>query len=153
ATGIDAVAASIDAQRALSSESWTELGPQGLTVRMGLHTGEAQQREGDYYGSAVNRAARLTSVAHGGQILLSMTTANLIRDQITPTTPLLDLGEHRLKDLIYPEHVFQIVHPDIPRDFPPIRSFESFPNNLPVQLTSFIGRERELAESSHLLVT
>ncbi|MBX3061423.1 MAG: adenylate/guanylate cyclase domain-containing protein [Anaerolineae bacterium] len=122
-----------------------------LHVRMALHSGEAEARSGDYFGSAVNRAARLMAVGSGGQILLSAATAELLHDQLPANVSLLDLGQHRLKDLIRPEHVFQLEHPSLPSDFPPLKSLDSYPNNLPIQLTSFVGRERELTETKHLL--
>jgi predicted ATPase/class 3 adenylate cyclase len=156
-TGVNGVKAALAAQRALFSTNWDEIKPHSLRVRMGLHTGEAQERSGDFYGPALNRAARLMSVAHGGQTLLSTTTADLVRDQLPESAALKDLGEHRLRDLVRSEHVFQLVDPAIPSEFPPIRSVDAFPNNLPVQLTSFIGREHELEEarqrlaSAHLL--
>ncbi len=156
-TGVSGIGAALAAQQAFRSTGWEEIKPHDLRVRMGIHTGEAQERAGDYYGPALNRAARLTSVAHGGQTLLSTTTADLVRDQLPEAVSLRDLGEHRLRDLVRSEHVFQLVHPALPAEFPPIRSVDAFPNNLPVQLTSFIGREREIEEarrrlrSSHLL--
>lgn len=145
----DAVVAVVAGQRALQAEPWPETGP--LRVRMALHTGEAELRDGDYYGAALNRAARLMSVGAGGQILVSQTTAAVIQDHLPTQVGLLDLGEHRLKDLVRPEHVYQIIALELPADFPPLKSLSSFPNNLPVQLTSFIGREHELAETSRLL--
>jgi predicted ATPase/class 3 adenylate cyclase len=151
------IAAALQAQRALTQAQWDEIQPHTLRVRMGLHTGEAEARAGDYYGPTINRAARLMAAAHGGQTLLSTTTANLVQDQLPAGVALRDLGEHRLKDLIRSEHIFQLGHPDLPADFPPLRSLDAFPNNLPVQLTSFIGREHELGQamqrlaSAHLL--
>ena len=102
---------------------------------MGLHTCEAEARAGDYYGPALNRAARLISIGYGGQTLLSTTTADLVRDQLPVGASLRDLGEHRLKDLVRSEHVYQLIHPDLPADFPPLKSLNAFPNNLPVQPT------------------
>ncbi len=104
ASAPDAVAAVVAAQRALHAEAWGDAGP--LRVRMGIHTGAAEQREGDYYGPAVNRAARLMAVGHGGQILLSQATADLLGDHLPAGVELRDLGEHRLKDLSRPEHLF-----------------------------------------------
>jgi predicted ATPase len=112
---------------------------------MSLHTGQAEMREGDYFGGSLNRAARLMSLAYGGQVLLSNTTGELVRERPPEGVSLLDLGEHRLKDLVRPERVFQLNHPSLNGHFPPLPSLDSFPNNLPVQLTSFVGRERELA--------
>ena len=117
-----------------------------LRVRMGLYTGEAELRDGDYYGPVLNRAARLMSVTHGGQILLAHGTAELLREQLPVETTLRDLGEHRLKDLTRPENIYQIVHTDLPGEFPPIKSLNSFSHNLPIQLTSFVGREKEIIE-------
>lgn len=153
----DGVAAALSAQHAIANEKWDEIHPYDLKIRVGLHTGEAEQRAGDYYGPSLNRAARIMSVAHGGQTLLSTTTADLVRDQLPANTSLRDLGQHRLKDLIRSEHLFQLNQTGLPPDFPSLRSIDAFPNNLPVQLTSFIGREHELEEakkrlkSAHLL--
>ena len=97
-------------------QQWGEVG--ALRVRMGLHTGEVVQREGDYFAPAMNRAARLMAAGHGGQILLSAATYELVRDQLPPDAEIRDLGEHRLKDLIRPEHIFQLSAVDLPADFP-----------------------------------
>ncbi len=151
------VAAALAAQQSLFRAPWDEVKPHSLRARMALHTGEAQERSGDYYGPALNRAARLMSVANGGQTLISTTTADLVRDQLPDGVSIKDLGEHRLRDLVRSERIFQLTHPALPSDFPPIRSIDAFPNNLPIQLTTFIGREHELAEakarlnSTHLL--
>ncbi|HUH97362.1 MAG TPA: AAA family ATPase, partial [Anaerolineales bacterium] len=102
---------------------------------------------------ALNRAARLMSIGHGGQTLLSTTTADLVRDLLSGGAAVRDLGEHRLKDLVRSEHVFQLTHPGLPVDFPPLKSLDSYPNNLPIQLTSFIGREREMAEAKKRLAS
>ncbi len=146
------LAATLAAQSALRAQDWDEIKPQAIRVRMGLHTGEAELRAGDYYGPAANRAARLMSVAHGGQILISHATAELVSDSLPEDAALLDLGEHRLKDLVRPERVFQLAHPALANEFPRLKALETFPNNLPIQLTSFIGRERELAEAKRLLL-
>jgi predicted ATPase/class 3 adenylate cyclase len=145
----DALQAVLDAQRTLLAQSWPETGP--LRVRLALHTGEAEWRDGDYYGSAVNRTARLMSLASGGQILVSAATAALTGDQLPEGAQLDDLGQHRLQGLLSPERVYQLVHPDLPADFPPLRSEEIIPNNLPALLTTFIGREREVEELKKLL--
>ena len=108
---------------------------------MGLHTGPAELREGDYYGTAVNRAARLMSVAHGGQVVVSLTTEELLRDAGADDFTLLDLGEHRLRDLSRPERIFQLGGPGIAAEFPPLRSLDAFAGNLPAQVTSFVGRD------------
>ena len=139
----DALEAALAAQRALASEAWDEVGP--LRVRVALHTGTVQQRDDDYFGPPLNRVARLLAAGHGGQVLLSAATHELVRDHLPAGTALRDMGEHRLKDLIRPEHVFQLVAPDLPSDFPPLRTLENRPNNLPLQLTPFIGREHDLA--------
>ena len=110
-----------------------------LRVRMGLHTCEAELRDGDYYGSAVNRAARLMSVAHGGQIVVSAATSELLRGG---SVELVDLGDHRLRDLGEPERVFQIAHPELEREFPALQSVDELPGNLPVQPNAFVGRAR-----------
>src|SRR5262245_47954984 len=135
----DAVAAAAAIQRALYAEAWPPEAP--LRVRVALHAGEADLREGDYYGGAVNRAARLRAIAHGGQTLLSMATEELVRDTLPAGVTLRDLGEHRLSDLARPEHVFQVQAAGVPAEFPPLRSLDTLPNNLPLQLTSFVGRE------------
>ena len=127
---------------ALGGETWGATGP--LKIRMGLHSGAAQFRDGDYFGSVTNRAARLMSVAHGGQVVVSHTTAELAGDALLDVT-FLDLGEHRLRDLERPEHVLQVCHDDLGHDFAPLRSLDAFPSNLPLQTTGFVGRGRELA--------
>jgi predicted ATPase len=145
-----ALAAALDAQRALGAEPWPpETGP--IRVRMALHTGAVEARDSDYSGPSLNRMARLLSVAHGGQTLLSLPAEQLVRDTLPPAATLLDMGEHRLKDLIRPERIFQLVAPGLPSDFPPLRSLDSRPNNLPLQPTPFIGREKELATIADLL--
>ncbi len=144
ASPADAVTAAVAGQRAVAAEDWGATG--GLRVRMGLHTGEAELRSGDYFGPALNRAARLMAVAAGGQSLVSQTTADLVQESLPAGIGLQDLGLHRLKDLVRPQHVYQIVIPGLPADFPPLRSLDSLPHNLPVQLTSFVGRDRQIAE-------
>src|SRR5262249_18703723 len=105
----------------------------------------------DYFGSAINRCARLRAVGHGGQLLLSHATEELVRDQLPAGTALRDLGEHRLKDVVRAERIFQVLHPELPGDFPALQSPATLPHNPPLQPTSFIGRERELAEVRRLL--
>jgi predicted ATPase/class 3 adenylate cyclase/Tfp pilus assembly protein PilF len=146
ATAPDALEASLFAQRTLlSKEGWPEeTGP--LRVRMALHVGATEERDGDYFGPPVNRVARLLSVAHGGQVLLSLTTQELVRDHLPAGGNLMDLGEHRLKDLFRPERVFQLVAPGLPTEFPPLRTLEGRPNNLPIQPNPLVGREREVSE-------
>jgi predicted ATPase/class 3 adenylate cyclase len=143
-TAPDALKAGLEAQRRLLSSAWDQTGP--LMVRMALHTGAAQERDGDYFGPPLNRVARLLSAAHGGQVLLSLPTQELVRDQLPGETALRDLGERRLKDLFRPERVFQLTAPDLPSEFPPLRTLEDHPNNLPLQPTTLVGREREVAE-------
>ena len=119
-----------------TAERWEATGP--LPVRMGIHTGPAELRDGDYYGTAVNRAARLMSAGHGGQIVVSLATEELVQES---GVELLDLGEHVLRDLARPERVFQVVHPGLRREFPRLSSLDAFPGNLPAQVTSFVGRD------------
>jgi predicted ATPase/class 3 adenylate cyclase len=147
----DAVAAAFTLQLALHTESWPT--PVPVRVRMALHTGEADLRDGDYYGATVNRCARLRAIAHGGQTILSQTTHDLVRQALPDGVGLRDLGEHRLADLTLPERVFQVSHPALPADFAPLRSLDALPNNLPLQLTSFVGRESEIAEVGRLLAS
>jgi predicted ATPase/class 3 adenylate cyclase len=147
----DAVAAALQFQQALVREAWPAETP--LRVRVALHTGEAELREGDYFGLAVNHCARLRALGHGGQTLLSQTTAALVGEDLPTDMSLRDLGAHRLKDLQRAEPIFQLMHPELPAAFPPLQSLEAFAHNLPVQLTSFIGREREMAEVKRLLTT
>lgn len=145
----DAVTAAVAGQRALAVHAW----PHGtsLRVRMGLHTGAPVSESGSYVGLDVHRAARICAAGHGGQILLSDAVRGLITRDLPPDVQLRDLGTHRLKDLKEPEHLLQVVHPDLPADFPPLRSLDARPNNLPIQLTSFIGRAPEIAEVRRLL--
>jgi len=148
---VNALEAAIAAQRHLRDEPWRDL--EGIKVRMGIHTGSAESRDSDYFGPVLNRVSRLLAAAHGGQILLTLATEELVRDHLPEGLSLLDFGERRLRDLNRPEHVYQALAPDLPSDFPPLRSLEIFPNNLPVQLTSFIGREKEMNEVKRLLGT
>ena len=117
-----------------------------------MHTGEAELREGDYYGTVVNRCARIRGIGHGGQVLLSEATTMLIRDHLPPRAYLLDQGEHRLKDLTRPERVFQVVADDLPREFPPLASLDIRPHNLPIHPTALLGRERETDEVRQLIL-
>src|SRR6516165_7318742 len=148
-TAQDAIAAAVAGQVALGQASWESVGP--LRVRMGLHTGDAVLVEGDYHGPAVNRAARLTTAGHGGQVLVSGATASLVMDRLPTGAELIALGEHRLRDLGRPEVLYQLVHPELARVFPPLRTLDSFPGNLPLQVSSFVGRERELARGIEAL--
>ncbi|MBK7975156.1 MAG: tetratricopeptide repeat protein [Deltaproteobacteria bacterium] len=144
-----AIAAAADAQRALAAEPWGE--PGEIRVRMALHTGETEERGDDYVGPLLNRVARLMSAAHGGQVLLSYATHELIRERLPSGTTLRDLGERRLRDLSRPERVHQLVIEGVRDDFPPLKTLDALPNNLPLKLTHFIGRERALAEVAELL--
>jgi predicted ATPase/class 3 adenylate cyclase len=141
-TAPDAVAASLVAQRALQTENWGEIGP--LPVRMALHTAAATPRDGDYLAPGLNRLARLLAAAHGDQVLLSLATQDLTRDALPPEASLRDLGEHPLRDLFRPERVFQLLHPDLQADFPPLHTLATRPNNLPLQPTPFLGREEQV---------
>jgi predicted ATPase/class 3 adenylate cyclase len=145
----DALEAALEAQRALLHESWGLTGP--LRVRMALHTGAAEERDGDYFGPSLNRVARLLSAGHGGQILLSLATRELVQDQLPHESGLRDLGERRLKDLSSPEHVFQITAPGLRSEFPALETLDIRRNNLPAQPTPLVGRERELEEVLALL--
>jgi predicted ATPase/class 3 adenylate cyclase len=145
----DAVGAAVSAQRGLSDEPWSVTGP--LRARMGLHTGEAQHRDGDYFGLALNRAARIMSAGHGGQVLCSAATGALARDTLPKGVGLVDLGEHRLRGLSRPETIFQVGQADLVGKFPPLRSLDAFMGNLPSPVSSFIGRERELAATTAAL--
>jgi class 3 adenylate cyclase len=138
----DAVEAAAAAQRALATYRW----PEGavVRVRMGLHTGEPRLTAGGYVGLDVHRAARLSAAGHGGQVLLSQTTAALVKNALPEGVSLRDLGEHRLKDLQRPERLFQLVLPDLPADFPPLKTLDRHPHHLPAQATPLIGREKEI---------
>jgi predicted ATPase/class 3 adenylate cyclase len=157
-TAMDAINASLAAQNMLQTSGVFAKRPDegknseaSIRVRMGLHTGEAELRDGDYYGGTLNRAARIMGIAYGGQILLSAVTAELVREHLPENATLLDLGEHRLKNLSRLENIFQLNAPNLIGDFPPLLSLNTIPNNLPTQLTSFIGRDREIAEIKALL--
>ncbi len=146
---MDAVNATVMFQRSLANPEDTNGIP--IRVRCGLHLGVVEHRDKDYFGTPVNRTARIMSVAHGGQIVLSQAVVDEIGTRLPEGTTLRDLGIVRLKDLAAPEHVYQVLHPDLPQEFPALRSLEATPNNLPEQLTSFVGRERELTEATELL--
>src|SRR5215210_4614461 len=143
-TAPEAVAAALDAQRSLATERWSAVDG-ALAVRMAVHTAAAAPHDEDYLAPGLNRLARLMSAAHGGQVLLTVVTQNLARDALPLHASLRDLGEHPLRDLYQPQRVFQLLHPDLSADFPPIRSLATGPNNLPVQLTPFLGREEPVA--------
>jgi predicted ATPase/class 3 adenylate cyclase len=147
----DAVAAIVAAQRALVAEDFSAV--EGLRVRAAIHTGTSDERAGDYYGPAVNRVARLLAIGHGGQTLVSGVTTDLVQGLMPRGATLHDLGQHRLKDLAYPEQVYQLLAPELEREFPPLRSLDVLANNLPRQVTQLVGREREVAEICGLLET
>ena len=141
----DAIAAAVSAQRALASERW----PEGVDVRvrMGVHTGEAEVRQDDYVGLDVHRAARICAAGHGGQVLISSSTRELVADELPHDVALRDLGEHRLKDLDRPEHLFQVVVGDLPADFPPLASLSpgsGGANGLPPSPNRTIGRDDDV---------
>jgi predicted ATPase/class 3 adenylate cyclase len=150
----NAVGAALDCQQWLPALSLRT--PQGeipLKVRMALHTGVAEERDGDYFGPSLNRVARLLAIGHGGQVLLSLTSAELVRDNLPGGASLRELGKHRLRDLGRPETVFALLHPELPADFPPLRSVdEPLPvHNLPQQPTPMVGRTEEVRDWSGLI--
>src|SRR5437764_5713551 len=149
ARATDAVSGAVAAQRALASRVW----PEGVVVRvrMGLHTGEPTLSSEGYTGLDVHLAARMMSAGHGGQVLLSQTTRDLVEHDLPTGVSLRGLGAHRLKDLQQKSHLYQLVIADFPADFPPLKTLDTHPNNLPVQLTPFIGREQELTAVQQLL--
>lgn len=153
----DAVGAALAAQQLFQREAWPTAEP--IRVRMAIHTGEAQVRDGsNYVGLAIIRTARLRSIAVGEQVLVSSASRDLALDQLGDAVVLRDLGEHRLKDLARPERVYQLAHSELAGDFPPLRSLDAVPNNLPVRLSTFVGRSQELSElrsvlTDHRLVT
>jgi predicted ATPase/class 3 adenylate cyclase len=148
---VEGVNAAIAAQREFQTSESLKASEVLLRVRMGIHTGEAELRAGDYYGQALNRAARMTSAGHGGQILISEVSTQMAREHLPAGVSFLDLGEHQFKGLLRAEKIFQINVPDLQKDFPALISIKAAKNNLPVQLTSFIGRERELTEAKQKL--
>ncbi len=149
ATVPEAVTAALDAQRAVEAADWNAV--DGLRVRMAIHAGVADERDADYFGPAVNRTARLMAIGYGGQVLLTRAAKELSGELLPPHTELLDLGQHRLRDLNAPEHVFQLHGPDLPQEFPALRSLDVLPNNLPMHLTPLIGRDEEIAEIQALV--
>ncbi len=140
---LDAVAATLELQLALADPAATNGVP--LRVRCGLHTGTIERRDNDYFGSAVNRGARIMGAAHGGQVILSQSVVDQVAGRLPDGVSLRDLGSVRLRDLTRPERVYQVVHPALRQDFPALRSLEATPNNLPQQVSSFVGREGVLA--------
>lgn len=149
-----ALAAAAEMQRRLNAADW---GDTAVRVRMGIHTGEARPASVasgvDYVGFEISRAARIAAAAHGAQVLVSDTTEALARDNLAPGLSLRDLGEHRFKDLVRPQRIHQLLIEGLPDRFPPLRSLDATPNNLPTQTTSFVGRRHELATAAELLET
>jgi predicted ATPase/class 3 adenylate cyclase len=142
--------AALESQIGLRNEKW---GDAVIKVRMGIHTGKAEvQADGLYSGYiTLSHVQRLMSAAHGGQVLVSLTTQELVQDELPEGVELRDMGKHRLKDFDRAEHIFQLLAPDLPTDFPSLKALETVPNNLPAQLTSFVGRQREIGEVKQLL--
>jgi predicted ATPase/class 3 adenylate cyclase len=147
----EALRASLAAQHALMTHDWPTDGV--VRSRMGLHTGVGALGASDYVGLDVHRAARIADSAHGGQIVLSEPTAILVERELPVAVSLRDLGKHRLKDLSEPEAIFQVLDKGLQSEFPLLRTLDAIPNNLPKQLTSFVGRDRELAQAIDLLAT
>ena len=148
-TAPEALAAALEAQMGLVSENWGEIG--ALKVRMALHTAVTEERSDDYVGPELNRVARLIGAGYGGQVLMNQSTYELVRTQLPNDVSLRDLGWHQLKDLIHPEHIYQMVAPGLPNDFPLLKTAQVQRINLPAQTTPFIGREAELAKLKQLL--
>ncbi len=142
ATVTDAIAAAHDAQRELASQDWNAV--DGLDVRMAIHGGSVEERDGDYFGAPLNRVARMLVIGHGGQVLLSSAAADLAQGALPEGVRVTYLGRHRLRDFEAPEHIFQLEGPELRSEFPALRSLEGTPHNLPIQLTSFVGRDRDL---------
>jgi len=146
-TAIDAINAALDAQKKFQTSQVSVDLNIAIRVRMGIHTGEAELRDGDYYGGTLNRAARIMSIGHGGQILISETTLQIAREHLPKDVSTVDLGQHQLKGLSTTEHIHQVSTPELESEFPTLRSRVQRTDNIPSQLTSFVGRERELAEA------
>jgi predicted ATPase/class 3 adenylate cyclase len=149
-TAGDAIRAAIEAQMNFHAENW---GESPIKVRMGIHTGKAEiQENGEYHGYlAMSRIQRLMSAGHGGQVLISKATEELLLEDVPENVTLLDMGERRLKDLIRPEHIYQLVIPELPAEFPPLKTLDAYRHNLPTQLTSFIGRRKEMEQIGQIL--
>jgi len=150
-TAIDAVKAALEAQKIFQISQVPVESDISIRVRMGIHTGEAELRSGDYYGGTLNRAARIMSVGHGGQILISEITHQIAQEHLSSDISLFDLGEHRLKGIAAPERIYQLCYPDLIAEFPTLNSLAFFKHNLQRQLSTFIGREKELADIKQLL--
>lgn len=147
---IDATSTAAAIQRTLFNHSWLE--DATVRVRIGIHTGEPILTSDGYIGMDVHHTARIMSAAHGGQTLLSQTTRDLVAQHLPVGTFLVDLGEHRLKDLQRPSHLYQLSLEGLPTDFPSLKTLDTHPNNLPIQPTPFIGREKEVAAVTQLLL-
>ncbi|UQX89519.1 adenylate/guanylate cyclase domain-containing protein [Jatrophihabitans telluris] len=152
----DAIAAAVGIQRMLAAEAWST--PRPIRVRIAVHTGETELRDGDYYGNTVNRCARLRSIAHPGQILLSQATVDVAAARLGDGVVLRDMGTHKLRDLTEPERVHQVAYPGLADEFPPPASLDTVTHNLPAELTPLVGRDAEVGEvaarlGSHRLVT
>ncbi|MCA1678995.1 MAG: adenylate/guanylate cyclase domain-containing protein, partial [Actinobacteria bacterium] len=145
----DAVAGAVAAQRALAAHAW----PEGLAlrVRIGIHTGEPTATGEGYVGIDVHRAARVMSAGHGGQVLLTQSTRDLLPEKLSDAVSLRDLGEHRLKDLTHPQRIYQLAIPGLENDFPALKTLEARPTNLPIQPTPLIGREQQVTEAVSLV--
>src|SRR5687768_3644825 len=149
-TAPQALQAALQAQYALHAEHWPEeIG--SVAVRMALHTGVLEPGGNDYFGPLLNRVARILAAGHGGQVLLSSATAQLVRDSLPEGAVLNDLGEHRLRDLIQPEHIFQAVVHGLPSSFPPLKTMKAGSHNLPLQPTTLVGRELEVGIITEML--
>ncbi|MEO6065753.1 MAG: tetratricopeptide repeat protein [Lysobacterales bacterium] len=146
---LDALNATLQLQHALADPKMTH--GVVLPVRCGLHAGVAERSDDDFHGNAVNRAARIMGAAHGGQILVSQAVVDLVHSRLPAEVSLRDLGTVWLRDIASPEHIYQVIHPWLRREFPALRSLETTPSNLPLQVTLFVGRERELADVKGLL--
>ncbi|HEY3522310.1 MAG TPA: tetratricopeptide repeat protein [Candidatus Limnocylindrales bacterium] len=144
-----AIAAAVAGQRALGAQDW----PADVRVRMGIHTGEPLSGDGGFVGLDVHRASRICGSGHGGQVIVSKTTRDLADGDLPEGVSLVDLGEYQLKDLPAPDRLYQVVAPGLLREFPPLRSIDSRPNNLPRQLTTFVGRQREIGEAKAILAS
>src|SRR5262249_6851300 len=144
------VRAAVAGQRAIATEPWDTSTP--LQVRMALHSGVAEARNGDYFGLPLSRIARLLAAGHGGQMLLSQTMQELVGEQLAPGVTLRHLGRYQLKDLTDPQHIFQLLAPNLPADFPALKTLEVHRTTLPAQPTPLIGRTQEVAAVAALLL-
>lgn len=146
---VSAITAALSAQRALLAHSWPD--DLEVRVRMGLHSGEGAHGGANYVGIDVNRASRIADAAHGGQTVMSEASAILAERALDPEVAVTDLGKHRLKDLSEPEAIYQVSAPGLPEEFPPLRTLDAVPNNLPMQVTSFVGRQHVLERATDLM--